>query len=99
VLDGLRLKEGARRLVLTQHNLDPVHAPVVGQRYGPISRQRRIIKADPGHPPADPVGVVDGDLVDGVTVTVGDLEVFPPSGNARIDAEGGTSLPKSENPL
>ncbi len=86
-------EQGVWHLVLTQHHVDPVLATVVGERYEPISRQRGLIEADPGHPAADPVRVLDGDLVDGVTVTVGDLEVFPLLGNARIDVKGGTSLP------
>jgi hypothetical protein len=72
---------------------------VVGQRYERFSRELGSVEADPGDTPADSVGILDGDPVDGAAMTVGDLEALPLPGNAGIDAEGGTLLAESENPL
>ena len=65
---------------------------IVGQGYERFSREQASVETDPGYPPADSFRVLAGNLVEGVTMTVGDLEALPRSGNARIDAEGGTSL-------
>jgi hypothetical protein len=65
---------------------------IVGQGYERFSREQASVETDPGYPPADSFRVLDGNPVEGVTMTVGDLEALPRSGNARIDAEGGTSL-------
>src|SRR5512143_2691848 len=87
------------RARLSEHDLDLVLAAVVAQGDERLGRERLPVKAEPGHPTADPLRVLDGDPVVGAAMMVGDLEPFPPSGDARIDAESGPSLPESENPL
>ena len=78
---------------LPEHNLDVVLAAVVGQRDERPWRKQGSVKTDTRYPSADSVRVLDGDAVEGPAMTAGDLEAFPASGNARIDAQGGTSLP------
>src|SRR6266571_9508373 len=82
---------GAHRA--SEQHLDPVLATVVGQGDERFSRERGPIQADPGDAAADSLRVLDRNPIEGAAMTVGDLEAFPQRGNARIDAERGTSLP------
>src|SRR5882672_6585353 len=87
------------RDALSKNHLHLVLATVVGQGDQPLSRKRCSVKNDTGHTAADTLRVLHGDPVEGAAVTVGDLEALPPSGDARIDTERGSSLPEAEHPL
>src|SRR2546422_6285839 len=91
-----RLRNRQRR---AEHHLDLVLAAVIGQGNDRVSRQHGSVQTDLGDAAADALRIPDGDPVESAAVTVGDLEAFPPSGDARIDAKCGALLPESEDPL
>src|SRR4029453_5149971 len=83
----------------SEHHLDVVLRAVVGQGHERSSRERAPVEADPGDAPADALRILDADPVDAAAVSIGDLEAFPRSGDAGIDAQGGALLAEPENPF
>ena len=79
--------------------MHPVLDTVVGEGDQPFYWERGSVKAQAGYSSTNGARILDLDPIQSAAMAVDDLEAFPFSGNAWIDAEGGAVLSESEDRL